>query len=96
MEDEKRGSVLNIYLNFHQPSSSRGFPHFSSFMLAPPSSLTSRILLSYSPVRTLSTIPQTSQHSEECDVVVVGGGPVGLALAGALSMSSGKFIFFSR
>ncbi|KAF9453531.1 ubiquinone biosynthesis hydrox [Macrolepiota fuliginosa MF-IS2] len=41
----------------------------------------------FSRIRSLSTTTEGALTHENCDVVVVGGGPVGLALAGALSSS---------
>ncbi|KAF5362510.1 hypothetical protein D9756_002499 [Leucocoprinus leucothites] len=46
-----------------------------------------RVFSSVTPLRYSSTAAESAPAYEECDVVVVGGGPVGLALAGALNSS---------
>ncbi|KXN86617.1 putative ubiquinone biosynthesis monooxygenase coq6 [Leucoagaricus sp. SymC.cos] len=46
-----------------------------------------RVGLSFTAKRYSSTATEGAPVYEECDVAVVGGGPVGLALAGALNSS---------
>jgi hypothetical protein len=84
MEGDRRTFIIFVHVKtviyLHQ--------HFSFLLMRSPvfcRRLLRRVGGPFTSLRYSSTTVEGASAYEECDVVIVGGGPVGLALAGALS-----------